>query len=95
VEGPSLSAWAAEAEKALEGRTDLVTPVVVLGAAAGPVPPPLTLAGVDEQGLLHRAYGLEGPGCYLVRPDGYIAFRRPGTDLGALTSYLRRLLPMD
>jgi hypothetical protein len=27
--------------------------------------------------------------------SGYIAFRRPGTDLGVLTSYLRRLLPMD
>ncbi|HEX2574188.1 MAG TPA: FAD-dependent monooxygenase [Polyangia bacterium] len=93
-EGAPLSAWAAEVGRALESRTDLVTPVVVLGAAAGPVPPPLTLAGVDEQGLLHRAYGLEGPGCYLVRPDGYIAFRSPGTDLSALTSYLQRLLPV-
>jgi 2-polyprenyl-6-methoxyphenol hydroxylase-like FAD-dependent oxidoreductase len=93
VGGADLPSWAAEVGQALVGQTDLVTPVVVLGAAAESVPPTLTVAGVDEQGLLHRAYGLEGAGCYLVRPDGYIAFRSPGTDLRALASYLQRLLP--
>lgn len=92
----SLSSWAAKVGQALvdAGQTDLVTPVVVLGTpATEPVPPTLTLAGVDGHSLLHRAYGLKGPGCYLLRPDGYIAFRSPGTELTALTSYLQGLLP--
>jgi hypothetical protein len=88
-----LPSWAAEVARTLGGKADLVTPMVVLGAAAaGPVPSTLTLAGVDEQEFLHRAYGLQGPGCYLVRPDGYVAFRSPGTELEALGRYLERLL---
>jgi hypothetical protein len=47
-------------------------------------------ACLDDTGELHRRYGLTGPGCYLVRPDGHIAFRSSGTDLGALAAYLRR-----
>ncbi|APR75723.1 2-polyprenyl-6-methoxyphenol hydroxylase [Minicystis rosea] len=48
---------------------------------------------VDESGVLHRRYGLEGPGHYLVRPDGYIAFRAPGLEPGALADYLNRMYP--
>mgnify|MGYP000025215975 CR=1 FL=1 len=36
-------------------------------------------------------YGLDGPGLYLLRPDGYIAFRAPRLDTAALQSYLQRV----
>ncbi len=42
----------------------------------------------DHGGATHARYGLTGPGHYLVRPDGYIAYRAPGLDLGGLLSYL-------
>lgn len=89
----TLATLATKVEQALVGHTDLVTPALVLGApATEPMPPTLTLAGVDGQGHLHRAYGLDGPGCYLIRPDGYVAFRSPGPEFPALASYLHRLL---
>jgi len=44
---------------------------------------------VDEPGLAHERYGLRGAGLYLIRPDGYVAFRAPGTNLRPLRAYLR------
>jgi hypothetical protein len=46
-------------------------------------------AYVDESGLVHRRYGLTGAGCYLIRPDGYVAFRAPGSNLRQIRAYLR------
>jgi aromatic ring hydroxylase-like protein len=48
---------------------------------------------VDEPGLAHKRYGLRGAGLYLIRPDGYVAFRAPGTDLRPLRAYLQRVFP--
>jgi hypothetical protein len=48
---------------------------------------------VDEPGLAHKRYGLRGAGLYLVRPDGYVAFRASGTDLRPLQAYLHRVFP--
>ena len=48
---------------------------------------------VDEPGLAHERYGLRGAGLYLIRPDGYVAFRAPGTDLRPLRDYLQRVFP--
>jgi 2-polyprenyl-6-methoxyphenol hydroxylase-like FAD-dependent oxidoreductase len=45
----------------------------------------------DDRGLLHERYGLDGPGLYLLRPDGYIAFRAPRIDTAALGAYLQRV----
>jgi hypothetical protein len=45
---------------------------------------------VDEPGLVHQRYGLKGAGYYLIRPDGYVAFRAPGTDLRPIRAYLQR-----
>jgi hypothetical protein len=50
-------------------------------------------AFVDHEGLAHARYGLEGPGYYLVRPDGYVAFRAPSLDPEPLATYLGRLVP--
>jgi 2-polyprenyl-6-methoxyphenol hydroxylase-like FAD-dependent oxidoreductase len=47
-------------------------------------------AYVDESGLVHGRYGLTGAGCYLIRPDGYVAFRAPGSNLRQIRAYLRR-----
>jgi hypothetical protein len=41
----------------------------------------------DEQGVLHRSYGDKG--LYLVRPDGYVAYRCRGWDAQGLVSFLR------
>ncbi len=48
---------------------------------------------VDESGLVHERYGLKGAGCYLIRPDGYVAFRAPGSDLRPVRTYLQRMFP--
>ncbi len=50
-------------------------------------------AYVDESGLVHERYGLKGAGCYLIRPDGYVAFRAPGSDLQPVRAYLHRVFP--
>ncbi|MCA9706327.1 MAG: FAD-dependent monooxygenase [Myxococcales bacterium] len=51
------------------------------------VPPESDGVG-DPEGRLHRQYGLGGPGLYLVRPDGHIAFRSAGLGVDALCEYL-------
>jgi hypothetical protein len=48
---------------------------------------------VDSSGAVHQRYGLAGPGCYLIRPDGYIAFRKSGSSLASLVGYLQRHFP--
>src|ERR687893_434353 len=48
---------------------------------------------VDEPWLVHERYGLRSAGLYLIRPDGYVAFRAPGTDLRPLRSYLQKVFP--
>jgi 2-polyprenyl-6-methoxyphenol hydroxylase-like FAD-dependent oxidoreductase len=48
-------------------------------------------AYVDETGTLRERYGIAGTGYYLIRPDGYVAFRAPGADLGPLRAYLKRV----
>lgn len=45
----------------------------------------------DDHGVLHACYGLEGPGLYLIRPDGYIAFRSAGLHLAPLQAYLQKV----
>jgi 2-polyprenyl-6-methoxyphenol hydroxylase-like FAD-dependent oxidoreductase len=43
---------------------------------------------IDASGLLHRRYGVATSGLYLVRPDGYIAYRSATVNVAGLTSYL-------
>ncbi len=46
----------------------------------------------DPEGQLHRRYGLTGPGLYLIRPDGHIAFRSPGPGVDAVCAWLDETL---
>ena len=48
---------------------------------------------VDESGLVHERYGLKGAGYYLIRPDGYVAFRALGSGLQPVRAYLQRMFP--
>jgi hypothetical protein len=43
---------------------------------------------VDEDGSVLSMLGVRDAAQYLVRPDGYLAFRCAGRDLGALEQYL-------
>jgi len=47
---------------------------------------------IDEAGHVRGAYGLTPGDWILVRPDGYVAARVAGDDLGALEAYLDRVL---
>lgn len=49
---------------------------------------------VDESGLVHERYGMKAAGYYLIRPDGYVAFRAMGLDLQPLRAYLQRVFPL-
>jgi len=42
----------------------------------------------DSHGTLHAAYGASEPGLYLIRPDGYVAFRNQPPSLVALRGFL-------
>jgi hypothetical protein len=48
----------------------------------------------DQQSLALRRIGIRPsePAQYLLRPDGYIAYRATGTDLTGLRRYLRHWL---
>jgi 2-polyprenyl-6-methoxyphenol hydroxylase-like FAD-dependent oxidoreductase len=49
----------------------------------------------DEQAAAHRRYGAEQGAIYLVRPDGYIAFRGAPPDADALRATLARWLTVS
>lgn len=50
-------------------------------------------AWIDESGEAHRRYAVTDSGYYLVRPDGYIAFRAAGLDAEPLALYLSHVFP--
>lgn len=64
---------------------DLVRPTIVRLDPSHPA-----IGEVDRRGDAHDRYGAGAGGIYLVRPDGYIAFRGAGTDVEALRATLRQ-----
>lgn len=46
----------------------------------------------DPGGALHRLYGAQRGGFFLIRPDGHVAFRGPGLDEAALGSHVAATL---
>lgn len=63
---------------------DLVKPVVLRHPNAQP-----PRGEVDDEGAAHDRYGADPGAIYLVRPDGYIAFRGAETDTEVLRTTLR------
>ncbi|WP_029330577.1 FAD-dependent monooxygenase [Exiguobacterium oxidotolerans] len=47
---------------------------------------------VDQGGELARKFGIKQCGLYLIRPDGYIAYRQQGLKIKPFSRYLERLL---
>jgi hypothetical protein len=56
-----------------------------------------TVPGVltDDSGNALSKLGVREAGQYLIRPDGYIAYRCAGTNLGGVETYLARWLRPD
>jgi hypothetical protein len=77
----------------LDAPADRRTEVEVHRLSARPAPGALH----DATGDAHRRLGVPTgrPAQYLVRPDGYIAYRVAGTDLDGLRRYLDRWLTGD
>jgi hypothetical protein len=63
----------------------LVSSVIVRLDPAHPA-----IGEVDRRGAAHERYGAVQGAIYLVRPDGYIAFRGAGTDVEVLRATLKQ-----
>jgi len=85
--GP-VQAWNAQADAVPERATHpgLVTVRYLTRSA---VPDAL----VDGSGVAFARLGVRETAQYLVRPDGYVAYRCEGTDLGGVRQYLDRWFP--
>jgi hypothetical protein len=58
-----------------------------------PIHQSLKAAGVvDQGGELARRLGIKQSGLYLIRPDGYIAYRQQGLKSKSFSRYVERLL---
>jgi 2-polyprenyl-6-methoxyphenol hydroxylase-like FAD-dependent oxidoreductase len=89
--GPDAGGFtsAAELRNMLAGFEGMIQAHLIFAGERGRVGSEVP-AYVDESGLLHRRYRLTGAGCYLIRPDGYVAFRAPGSNLRPVRAHLRR-----
>jgi hypothetical protein len=67
-----------------------IEPYLVVDAAHTENLPAGVSAIVDREAALARRYGMEAGGLYLIRPDGYVAYR--SRSLSGLESYLRLLV---
>ena len=89
--GDSNDAPAAEIKKAAESSSCFASwlkPYIVRNGSEG------SLFGdhaviLDQQGNMHRAYAASSPCIYLVRPDGYVAYR--SSDLTSVDKYFEHL----
>jgi 3-(3-hydroxy-phenyl)propionate hydroxylase len=72
---------------------DLVRPYLALNSQAEPIQAAIDIL-VDSAGQLVESYG-HTPAFYLVRPDGYIAFRSHATQAHLLRAYLSKLFAFD
>jgi 2-polyprenyl-6-methoxyphenol hydroxylase-like FAD-dependent oxidoreductase len=87
--GAEAPASGAELRNLLAGYEGMIQPHQIFAEDRGKIGSEAP-AYVDESGLVHGQYGLTGAGCYLIRPDGYVAFRAPGSNLRQIRAYLRR-----
>ncbi len=71
---------------------DLIQPIVVTPGFDGVSDLDWTgLTIRDDNGALHHRYGARGECLYLIRPDGYIAYRSEPISLDKLNAYLARV----
>jgi 2-polyprenyl-6-methoxyphenol hydroxylase-like FAD-dependent oxidoreductase len=79
--------WDASRVAAISTRWETVLRVIYLSrqSASGVL--------VDEEGSAHAMLGVRDAAQYLVRPDGYVAFRCGGRDLNALEGHLAEWYP--
>jgi 2-polyprenyl-6-methoxyphenol hydroxylase-like FAD-dependent oxidoreductase len=80
-----LERFATMSEEIVARYGSLVRPVIIRLDPAHPA-----IGEVDRRGAAHDRYGAEQGAIYLVRPDGYIAFRGAGTDVEVLRATLRQ-----
>jgi 2-polyprenyl-6-methoxyphenol hydroxylase-like FAD-dependent oxidoreductase len=85
-QGPRLAELQAFAQKL---PADLVHATVIVLAQSDYAPDAL----IDSEGQAHEAYAAESGALYLVRPDGYVAFRGSLEDTDALLGYLGKWYP--
>lgn len=64
----------------------------VVSTQTKPLEVPGYVTLVDAEELAHHAYGVTEPAFYLIRPDGVVALRGPGFNLGAVTRYFDETL---
>ena len=90
--GPDAGGFTSDAElrNLLAGYGGMIQPHLIFAGERGQSGSGAP-AFVDKSGLVHERYGLTGAGFYLVRPDGYVAFRAPGSNLRPIRAYLRRV----
>lgn len=89
ADGPPDEAFA-EARKAVDEHGSFMdVHVVVLQSKGGAVVEDVSVL-LDPENRLTSLYGLERGGLYLIRPDGYVAYRARRLD--SLTSYVGRVL---
>lgn len=71
---------------------ELVIPYIILAAAADPKNLESDCSTWHDADIsAHRAYSAASECLYLIRPDGYVAFRSQPADLEALKKYLTRI----
>ena len=89
--GPSsetLLAYEAYKRRLSAEQSGLFRVHVILGRDPVDFGPPGLDVGIDTFGLLHSRYGITKSGLYLVRPDGYIAYRSASLNVVGLANYL-------
>jgi hypothetical protein len=84
--GEGLDEVAASARKRAHGRLR----VLVVVPPESPEPRLRSPIVRDTEGAFRAAYGVEGRCAYLVRPDGYVAYRQSPIHAGRLAAHLGR-----
>jgi len=70
---------------------EIRTYLIVPGGGSPVAAPPGTTLVMDTEHKLHRRYGAARECIYLIRPDGYIAYRAQPPDETKLNAYLSRI----
>ncbi len=65
--------------------------VVPHGERPAALPDPLGEVVLDGAGLVHERYGARSESLYLIRPDGYVAYRCQPVEADKLIAYLERI----